>query len=161
MTFKLPLEEDWEANLSTNPGLLPPRLRSISDTPLFARLKMISGFWEFCVLLAPVRWSEDDGAGTGVELFAPLFPKLKMISGPANDPLPPNTFSTISGGALVDEAVWPVVPEVEPELELEASVGVLPDELAAVLFEELLGRMPLRLMTISGSLLLAGCCAPF
>jgi hypothetical protein len=56
----------------------------------------------------------------------------------------PNTFSTISGGALVDEAVWPVVPEVEPELELEASVGVLPDELAAVLFEELLGRMPLR-----------------
>jgi hypothetical protein len=73
MTFKLPLEEGWEANLSTNPGLLPPRLRSISDTPLFARLKMISGFWEFCVLLAPVRWSEDDGAGTGVELFAPLF----------------------------------------------------------------------------------------
>src|SRR5215813_5296793 len=157
MTFKLPLEEGWEANLSTNAAQIKINFRCSA----IRQIENDFWVWEFCVLLAPVCWSEDDGAGTGVELFAPLFPKLKMISGPANDPLPANEFSTISCGALVDEAVWPVVPEVEPELELEASVGVLPDELAAVLFEELLGRMPERLMTISGSVLLAGCCAPF
>src|SRR5262249_20077882 len=79
MTFKLPLEEGWEANLSTNAAQIKIDFR-------YSAIRQIENdfwVWEFCVLLAPVCWSEDDGAGTVVELFAPLFPKLKMISGPA------------------------------------------------------------------------------
>ena len=119
LTFKLPLEEGWEANLSTNAAQIKinfryPAIRQIENdfwVLRAARTSLLVGgrrSWHRCGTIRAVVPEIEDDFRAG------------------------NKFSTISGGdALVDEAVCPVVPEVEPELELEASVGMLPDRLAA------------------------------